>query len=105
MIWLLYEEKELQRGHQKSIYGVNLAANAKEYLLQMVKKPKYLFSFRAPKEKTQAIVAWWRDRLLKPRIKRPERLDAVRQHDLVYPIKHGARVQLPRTDIDQLKLF
>ena len=56
-------------------------------------------------EATEAIAAWWRERWLLRRIESEEVLDAVEQHTLIWPIRHGARVQLPQEETDQPSFF
>ena len=40
-----------------------------------------------------------------PRILRPGTIDNIARHNLVYPIRHGARLTLPEADVDQPGLF
>jgi hypothetical protein len=48
---------------------------------------------------------WWLDRWVAKRIERPEVLERMAMHSLVHPIRHGARVKLPRTDPEHHLLF
>ena len=98
-------EKELQHGHQKPVFAVNLLFNSKEFLLRQVKHQKYRYNIKSAKKNTQAIIDWWFERWLNDRIIRPGILDKVRKDNLTRPIMHGARVILPPTDLEQISLF
>jgi hypothetical protein len=95
----------LQHGAPRLVYGVELAENVGEYLLGMEAKPRYYFPLKNAASTTQHILAWWGRRWLLPRLARQETLDRVSQHRLTYPVTHGARVPLPRHDVDQLEFF
>ncbi len=45
------------------------------------------------------------ERWLAGRVERKDVLDQVAGDTLVHPIRHGARVQLPKADRDQMDLF
>lgn len=47
----------------------------------------------------------WTERWLVGRVRRDEVLERIAQYTLVHPIRHGARVVLPRDDLEQLVLF
>ena len=76
----------------------------RSYLLGLEKRPEYICKLKGA-EATKAIAAWWRERWLLRRIESDEVLDAVEQHTLTSPIRHGARVQLPDEEADQPSLF
>lgn len=101
----LDEEELLHHGLQKSMYGVKLASNTRDYLLGFDKTPRYLFSIENAEEATSAIALYWAKRWMLPRLQRPEVSDQIRMHTLVYPITHGARVVLPDQDVDQSSFF
>lgn len=101
----LDEEELLHHGLQKSMYGVKLASNTTDYLLGLDDAPIYLFSTANPEMATSAIALHWAKRWMLPRLERPEVLDQIRRHTLVYPITHGARVVLPDRDVDQGLIF
>ncbi|MBI3410754.1 MAG: hypothetical protein HY040_20655 [Planctomycetes bacterium] len=51
-------------------------------------------------------IDWWRmERWLLPRIERAEVFERLARHHLVHPIRHGARVSLPRAALEQQMLF
>lgn len=87
----------LQHGRRRIVYGVPLVRNLREFLVGMDDEPDYLFDLEAPKWGTAAIVEWWTRRWLSKRIMNDEVLARLEQHTLVRPIRHGARVILPRT--------
>lgn len=96
---------DLLRHHRRRVlYGVPLISNLRDYLLGMDAKPRYLFKATGDAA-TRAIAEWWRERWLARRIESDEVLDGVEQHALTWPIQHGARVQLPPEDPNQLNLF
>ena len=95
----------LQHGRQRIIYSVPLVRNLREFLLGMDDDPDYLFTFEAPQRGTAAIVEWWKQRWLARRVMNDEVLGRLAEHTLVRPIRHGARVVLPRADNGQGDLF
>ena len=91
----------LQHGRQRIVYGVPLVGNLRNFLIGMDDKPDYLFDLTAPEQSTSAIVEWWMKRWLSKRIMNNEVLARAEQHTLVRPVRHGARVVLPMSDIGQ----
>lgn len=94
-------EHLLRHGRRRIVYGVTAVRNAREVLLGMDDSPDYLFS-RWGSEATNAIADWWRERWLGHRIEQDRVLEQVECHTLVRPVRHGARVQLPREAPDQM---
>lgn len=94
----------LRHGRSRIIYGVSLARNMRDYLLDMESVPDYLFS-TGGQEGTAAVGVWWRERWLARRIDSDAVLEDVQRHTLVRPIRHGARVSLPKDSSGQLALF
>jgi hypothetical protein len=90
----------LNHGGPRLVYSVELTENARAYLLGMEKRPRYRMGQRNPKQLTQQIARWWMRRWLLPRAEKAGVLDRVAGHNFVHPIRHGARVTLPRTDFD-----
>ena len=95
----------LQHGRRRIVYGVPLVRNLREFLLGMDDDPDYLFDLEAPERGTAAIVEWWTKRWLSKRVMNDEVLARLDEHTLVRPIRHGARVVLPRADGEQGSLF
>jgi hypothetical protein len=95
----------LQHGRQRIIYGIPLARNLREFLLGMDDEPDYICDMHEPEESTAEITRWWLERWLSKRIESDDVLAKVAQHTLVRPIRHGARVVLPRIDDGQTFLF
>ncbi len=98
-------EELLHHGSPRLVYGVRLVENVREYLLGMEKRPRYLLPQRNAGAVTQEIIRYWRQRWLLPRIQRDDVLERVAGHNFVHPMRHGARVPLPRADIEQAVLF
>lgn len=88
----------LQHGNRRIIYGVPLASNFREVLLGIDEEPDWLLPTDNPAATTSAIADFWIRRWLSGRITRDGVLDRVAKHRLTYPIRHGARVQLPPVD-------
>ncbi len=88
----------LNHGGPRLVYGVELIENTHTYLLGMDKHPKFIMSLKGAKQLTQQIALWWMKRWLLPRIAKDGLLERVAQHNLVYPIRHGARVKVPCDD-------
>lgn len=95
----------LQHGRQRIVYGVPVVRNLREFLLGMDDEPDYLFDLAEPERSTDEIGRWWTERWLRKRVQSDEVLTRVGQHTLVRPIRHGARVVLPRVDDGQATLF
>jgi hypothetical protein len=86
-------DRILNHGNPRVVYGVALARNFSDVLTGLRDKPDYLLPGGDPGSSTKELAAYWRRRWLFRRIARPEVLDTLRQHTLVYPVKHGARVR------------
>jgi hypothetical protein len=83
----------MQHGSPRVVYGVPLARNFKDMLLGVNSRADYLLS-DGP-ESSQAIVAHWRERWLRGRIRNEDVLRSVASHRVAGPVHHGARVPLP----------
>ena len=95
----------LQHGRQRIVYGVPVVRNLREFLLGMDDGPDYIFDVTNPARGTEEIGRWWTERWLARRIESDEVLARVEQNTLVRPVRHGARVVLPRIDDGQVTLF
>lgn len=87
-------EELLRHRRERIIYGVKLASDPGNYLLRRRNDPNYLFSPDL-EDDVARIAQWWRERWMIPRSQRNGIVDAIAQHTLNRPIKHGARVVLP----------
>ena len=87
----------LRHGRKRVVYGVPLIRNLREYLLGMDDTPDFLFSCPGAKA-TQLVSNWWIERWLSKRIDRDAALDDIAANTLVSPVRHGARVVLPKTN-------
>lgn len=94
----------LQHGTPRLVYGVRLARNVREYLLGIDRKPRYYLGDEDPPAATQRLAAWWCERWLAKRAQRKDVIERVEQHNLIHPIRHGARVPV-LTDPIQPGLF
>lgn len=90
----------LRHGDRRVTYGVRLASNFRAVLTGFNKRPSYLISQTNAEQHSAEIADHWRRRWLSARITRPEILDTVTQHNLTYPIRHGAVVPLPSDGVD-----
>jgi len=90
----------LQHGDKRVVYGISLTHNFREILLNLDKSPKYIIPQSNAKKRTEMIVEFWYSRWLASRIEIPGILDKIEQHTLVYPIEHGAQVDLPKNEDD-----
>ena len=86
------EQSLLQHGRRRSVYGIMLATNVRDYLVGIDKVPRYFVPVEGATG-TQSIVSWWRHRWLSGRINSDQVLEQVAQHRHIHPICHGARVQ------------
>jgi hypothetical protein len=90
----------LNHGGPRLVYGAELTYNTRAYLLGMEQRPKYILPLKKPLEITEQITCWWMIRWLLPRIDRDDILERVAQHSLIHPIRHGARVERARFEIE-----
>ena len=95
----------LKHGSKRVVYGVALARNFQEFLLGMSDSPRYLIPQTREKHRTELLADYWRQRWLLKRIEKPGVLDEVARHTCVYPIRHGAQVELPPEGEEQLDLW
>jgi hypothetical protein len=97
----------LVHGMSKAVYGVSMLERQDlcDYLLGLISRPKYVFSTDAVRSDVSSISAYWFSRWVSPRAEREDVLDKIRTHNLIYPIRHGARLSLPDADVDQLEFF
>lgn len=91
----LQSDDLLQHGDRRVTYGVRLARNYRAILIGFDKRPSYLISQNNARQHSAEIADHWRRRWLSPRTGRAGILDTVAQHNLAYPIRHGAAVPLP----------
>lgn len=101
----LEPEKVLTHGMGKCLYGVTLVRNLRDYLLGIDAKPDYLFSQERPKESSLRIATWWYRRWAASRADRIDVLESLRKENLVYPIRHRARVVMPQEENQQINLI
>jgi hypothetical protein len=90
----------LNHGGPRLVYGVELTENTHAYLLGVDKHPQFLLPQKDPRQRTQQIARWWLSRWLLPRVAKEGILARVAVHNFVHPIRHGARVRVPRDDED-----
>jgi hypothetical protein len=85
----------LNHGGPRLVYGVALAHNARAYLLGRERRPQYILPQGQATQATRDIARWWAARWLLARLRRGDVLERIAQHHHVYPLRHGARVELP----------
>lgn len=95
----------LKHGSKRLVYGVALASNFREFLLGHSHTPHYLIPQTHAKHRTELIADYWRQRWLLKRLSKPGVLEEVGRHTCVYPIRHGAQVELPRDQEALLNLL
>jgi hypothetical protein len=93
----------LRHGGHRVVYGIPLAINFREVLLGLTKRARSIVP--QTDAAAEAIAAFWGRRWLAPRTGNQQVRDAVRAHTLVYPMTHGARVQLPAMPGEEGPLF
>ena len=87
-------EELLRHRRERIIYGVELAAAPGDYLLRRRKRPEHLFDLDL-EDDVARIASWWRVRWMAERSRREGIVDAVSQHTVQRPVRHGARVKMP----------
>lgn len=93
----------LQHGSPRLVYAVPLAANFRDVLIGLSRRPKYIIPDDAHTRKW--IAEYWCDRWLTRRVARPDVIVDVAAQNLVYPVQHGARVVLPESPEESGPLF
>jgi len=93
-------EQLLHHGLPRAVYCVPLVSNLCDYLLGFSKHPKYHLKTKNKLDVEESISKWWFERWVERRIRREEILERIKQHNLIHPIQHGARVKMPIQDID-----
>ena len=101
----LDSDELLRHGRPRLVYAAALAHNMRPYLMGRETRAKYLVTEKDAKKVTKTMCRWWIERWLVGRLKRDDVFERMAQHTLVHPIRHGARVVLPRLDPDQPALF
>ncbi|MCL5282882.1 MAG: DUF4338 domain-containing protein [Planctomycetes bacterium] len=95
----------LMHGTPRVTYAVSLIENLPMYLLGIETKPRYYLPKKGAKQISERIAHWWVERWVSKRVLREDVRTRIAQQTLVNPIRHGARVELPRMDSDQRLLF
>jgi hypothetical protein len=95
----------LRHGRPRIVYGAALAHNMRTYLMGRERRPKYIVAEKDAKRVTECMCRWWFERWVAGRLRRDDVFERMVQHTLVHPIRHGARVVLPRLDPDHPVLF
>jgi hypothetical protein len=95
----------LRHGRPRIVYGAALAHNMRAYLLGRETRPKYIVADKDAKRVTECMCRWWVERWVVGRLRRDDVFERMAQHTPVHPIRHGARVVLPRLDPEQPLLF
>jgi hypothetical protein len=89
-------DRLLKHGTPRIVYGVALAEQFREVLIGRRKnRARYFFPFDEPQVVTSKIADCWIGRWLCNRIDREDVIEEVVANTLVYPVTHGARVELP----------
>lgn len=96
----LSSEYILKHGNRRIVYGVPLARNFRAVLQGRDDEPEMILPTSAPKDVTQQMAGFWIRRWLAPRIENTAVIEKVAKHTLIYPVTHGARVQLPDVEPD-----
>jgi hypothetical protein len=101
----LPSDELLKHGNQRVVYGVALARNFNQVLCGLSHHPQFFIPRNKEKLRTDLLAEFWRQRWLLHRIERPEILEEVARHTLIYPIQHGAQVRLPESLEETMSLF
>jgi hypothetical protein len=92
------EAELLEHGSKRVVYGVVLASNFREVLVEMADTPKYLITPTRVRQKTDLIADFWRQRWLLNRLKKLGVLDDVGRLTYVYPIRLGTQLEVPAVE-------
>ena len=100
----LKAESLMNHGFSRCVYGVSLVRNAKEVLLGLQKRPKYVLPMSTSSDSDSVIGEFWFERWAEKRLRNPSVRDLVCAETLVYPIVHTARAPQITTH-NQQELF
>lgn len=89
----------LKHGRERIVYGVKLVDNLRDYSLGIDTEPNYLLGTEALDETT--VADWWFERWGRRRANQEAVRDSMRNHRLVRPLHHGAKVPLPTIESDR----
>lgn len=87
----------LKHGRERILYGVPLVKNVRDFALGIDHEPVYLLD-PEPRDCGESVAQWWFERWARRRAAQEHVQEAMRQHRLVRPVRHGARVPLPSDD-------
>jgi hypothetical protein len=87
----------LKHGRERIVYGAPLVRNVTAYSLGIDEDPDYLLDPELDGADTQ-VANWWIDRWCRRRAAQDAVLESMKEHRLVRPVKHGARVPLPEAE-------
>lgn len=90
----------LKHGRERILYGVPLVKNLRDYSLGIDTQPDYLLDPESEDAGT-SVAQWWLERWALKRAAQEHVVTAMKEHRLVRPIRHGARVPLPPSDTDE----
>lgn len=90
----------LKHGRERILYGVPLVGNVRDYSLGIDTEPDYLLA-PEPEDGGTSVAQWWLERWALKRAAQEHVVTAMKEHRLVRPIRHGARVPLPPSDTDE----
>jgi Domain of unknown function (DUF4338) len=87
----------LKHGRERILYGVPLVENLRDYSLGIDPEPTYLLD-PEPHDNGRAVATWWFERWGRNRAAQERVRESIREHQLIRPVRHGARVALPAAD-------
>lgn len=87
----------LKHGRERILYGVPLVENVRDFALGIDQEPVYLLD-PEPRDSGESVARWWFERWARNRAAQERVQETMRQHSLVRPVRHGARVPLPSDD-------
>lgn len=87
----------MKHGRERILYGVPLVENVRDFALGIDQEPVYLLD-PEPRDNGESVSHWWFERWARKRAAQERVQESMRQHRLVRPVRHGARVPLPNDD-------
>lgn len=95
----------LSHGNPRIIYGIPLAKNFRDLILEYDKRVQYFHDQAKAELANEEIARQWWLRWAAKKITVPESIERISCDNLVYPIRHRARVVLPRVRSAQEEIF
>lgn len=94
----------LKHESPRIVYGVNLASDARKYLLGLTDEPDYLWNFDDVEQEQQRVYDHWKRRWVSKRVQKEEILERIRDFDYREDLLLGHEIRFELGDVEQRRL-